>query len=87
MFRIFCFVAGKRWKSLSHQERRPFVEEAERLRVQHMQVRRGDLAGEVTLVLTTLVWYGTGSSQLQVQTTAEKEQQADDQEHSQWDCY
>lgn len=30
-------VAGKRWKSLSHQERRPFVEEAERLRVQHMQ--------------------------------------------------
>ena len=27
---------GKRWRQLSTQERRPFVEEAERLRVLHM---------------------------------------------------
>jgi transcription factor SOX7/8/10/18 (SOX group E/F) len=29
-------VAGKKWRSLTPQERRPFVEEAERLRVIHM---------------------------------------------------
>lgn len=29
-------MLGKKWRSLSHEERRPYVEEAERLRVQHM---------------------------------------------------
>lgn len=29
-------VAGKKWRSLTPQDRRPFVEEAERLRVIHM---------------------------------------------------
>lgn len=30
-------IAGKKWRSLTPQDRRPFVEEAERLRVIHMQ--------------------------------------------------
>lgn len=32
----FLLVAGKKWRSLTPQDRRPFVEEAERLRVIHM---------------------------------------------------
>ena len=30
---------GKRWKTLSDDERHPYIEEAERLRLLHMQVR------------------------------------------------
>ena len=36
--RIFCFLdVGKKWKSLTPAERAPCVQEAERLRVKHMQ--------------------------------------------------
>lgn len=33
---IIYIFAGKKWRGLSHEDRRPYVEEAERLRVQHM---------------------------------------------------
>ena len=33
----FGFFAGKKWRSLTPSDRRPYVEEAERLRVLHMQ--------------------------------------------------
>lgn len=33
---IIVFIAGKKWRSLTPQDRRPYVEEAERLRVIHM---------------------------------------------------
>ena len=36
MFLFFVFP-GKKWRSLTPQDRRPYVEEAERLRVIHMQ--------------------------------------------------
>ena len=36
-FDIFNCVSGKKWRSLTPQDRRPYVEEAERLRVIHMQ--------------------------------------------------
>jgi hypothetical protein len=36
-FNLFSFIlTGKKWRSLTPQDRRPFVEEAERLRVIHM---------------------------------------------------
>lgn len=34
--KYFSFISGKKWRSLTPQDRRPFVEEAERLRVIHM---------------------------------------------------
>lgn len=34
---IFSHIAGKKWKGLTPQDRRPYVEEAERLRVIHLQ--------------------------------------------------
>jgi hypothetical protein len=36
-FLLFNCVSGKKWRSLTPQDRRPYVEEAERLRVIHMQ--------------------------------------------------
>jgi transcription factor SOX7/8/10/18 (SOX group E/F) len=36
IFSIFFFYTGKKWRSLTPQDRRPYVEEAERLRVIHM---------------------------------------------------
>lgn len=34
---LFGLVTGKKWRGLTPQDRRPYVEEAERLRVIHMQ--------------------------------------------------
>lgn len=34
---MFCLFAGARWKLLSEAERQPFIEEAERLRLLHLQ--------------------------------------------------
>lgn len=34
---LFFLILGKKWRSLTPQDRRPYVEEAERLRVVHMQ--------------------------------------------------
>lgn len=33
---FFLVIPGKKWRSLTPQDRRPYVEEAERLRVIHM---------------------------------------------------
>lgn len=35
-FHLFLWRTGKKWRSLTPQDRRPYVEEAERLRVIHM---------------------------------------------------
>ena len=36
---IFVFFSGKKWKALTPSERAPCVQEAEKLRLKHMQVR------------------------------------------------
>ena len=38
MISLNLFISGKKWKSLTPSERAPCVQEAERLRLKHMQV-------------------------------------------------
>ena len=47
LLKIFICFSGKKWKSLTPSERAPCVQEAERLRLKHMQVR---------IPLSFLVW-------------------------------
>ena len=51
------FYAGKKWKSLTPSERAPCVQEAEKLRLKHMQVRKKErikLDSESLLILGDL---------------------------------